>query len=168
MAIRVHPPSRCSANPRILAATFLRFQCLEPEEEVEKLGYMHTNPMKRGPALHSRGWIWSSVEFYAARESNTIRIDPVAQVKPVREKPHRRRTSDDGAPSNSKSGAARGPPARAKFELSGTHQVQSSLRDFLIFVPLSRHSASLRAGLSTIAPPALPARKRCLILPPLD
>jgi len=36
-------------------------------------------------------------------------------------------------------------------------QVQSSLRDFTIFVSVSRHSASRRAGLITIAPPALTA-----------
>src|SRR5690242_17222518 len=34
--------------------------------------------------------------------------------------------------------------------------VQSSLRDFSIFVPVSRHCASLRAGLITIAPPFVP------------
>jgi hypothetical protein len=38
-------------------------------------------------------------------------------------------------------------------------RVHSSLRDFAIFVPVSRHSASRRAGLTTIAPPALRARK---------
>jgi len=43
-------------------------------------------------------------------------------------------------------------------------QVQSSLRDFSIFVLASRHSASLRAGLTTIAPPALPVGKRCSLL----
>jgi REP element-mobilizing transposase RayT len=42
------------------------------------VGYMHMNPVKRGLALRSRDWIWSSAEFYAGRESNTIRIDPVA------------------------------------------------------------------------------------------
>src|SRR5579859_3134921 len=45
--------------------------------------------------------------------------------------------------------------------------MQSSLRDSSIF-PVPRHGASLRAGLSTIAPPALAARKcwQDAIVPP--
>jgi REP element-mobilizing transposase RayT len=48
------------------------------KKKIEKLGYMHMNPVKRGLALRSRDWIWSSAEFYAGQGSNTIRIDPVA------------------------------------------------------------------------------------------
>jgi hypothetical protein len=46
-------------------------------------------------------------------------------------------------------------PPETKIVRCGIRRVQSSLRDFSIFVPVSRHSASLRAGLSTIASPAL-------------
>src|SRR6185437_8242142 len=37
-----------------------------------------------------------------------------------------------------------------------TEQIQSSLRDFSIFVLFPRHCASLRAGLITVAPPFVP------------
>ncbi len=45
---------------------------------VEKLHYMHMNPIKRKLATHPRDWPWSSFSFYAKKETALVRIDPVS------------------------------------------------------------------------------------------
>ena len=43
---------------------------------VEKLHYMHMNPVKRKLVKHPRDWPWSSFSFYAKKDSGLIRIGP--------------------------------------------------------------------------------------------
>lgn len=45
--------------------------------KIEKLGYMHMNPVKRGLVDRPDHWIWSSYTFYEGNRKNLIRIDPV-------------------------------------------------------------------------------------------
>ena len=71
-------PGTTTSLPQFWQRRFYDFNVWSRKKKIEKLGYMHMNPVKRGLALRSRDWIWSSAEFYAGRESNTIRIDPVA------------------------------------------------------------------------------------------
>ena len=47
------------------------------KKRVEKLQYMHMNPVKRGLVLHPQNWPWSSFSFYAKREVGLVPIDPV-------------------------------------------------------------------------------------------
>ena len=47
------------------------------KKRVEKLQYMHMNPVKRGLVVHLNNWPWSSFSFYAQRQPGLIRIDPV-------------------------------------------------------------------------------------------
>ena len=44
---------------------------------VEKLQYMHLNPVKRKLVAHPRDWPWSSFSFYAKKDAGLIRIDPI-------------------------------------------------------------------------------------------
>ena len=44
---------------------------------VEKLHYMHRNPVKRKLVAHFRDWPWSSFSFYSMKETGWIRIDPL-------------------------------------------------------------------------------------------
>jgi hypothetical protein len=44
---------------------------------VEKLHYMHMNPVKRKLVAHPKEWAWSSFSFYAKKETGLVRIDPV-------------------------------------------------------------------------------------------
>jgi hypothetical protein len=44
---------------------------------IEKLQYMHMNPMKRKLVAHPKDWPWSSFSFYARKESALVRIDPL-------------------------------------------------------------------------------------------
>lgn len=64
--------------PQFWQRRFYDFNVWSRKKKIEKLGYMHMNPVKRGLVLRSADWIWSSAAFYAGRESNTIRIDPVS------------------------------------------------------------------------------------------
>jgi putative transposase len=66
---------RCSAP--LLAAPVLRFRRVEPQKRVEKLQYMHMNPLNRGLASHPKEWPWSSFLFYAKPGNGLIRVDPV-------------------------------------------------------------------------------------------
>jgi hypothetical protein len=43
---------------------------------VEKLHYMHMNPVKRKLVAHPRDWLWSSFQFYANKEQGLVRTDP--------------------------------------------------------------------------------------------
>ena len=44
---------------------------------MEKLHYMHMNPLKRKLVDHPKDWPWSSFSFYAKKESGLVRIDPM-------------------------------------------------------------------------------------------
>jgi len=47
------------------------------EKRVEKLDYMHMNPLERKLADHPMDWTWSSFSFYAKLKGGLIRVDPV-------------------------------------------------------------------------------------------
>jgi hypothetical protein len=47
------------------------------KKRVEKLHYMHMNPLKRKLVPHPRDWLWSSFSFYAKRDAVLVRIDPM-------------------------------------------------------------------------------------------
>ena len=47
------------------------------KKKVEKLHYMHMNPLKRKLVEHPRDWPWSSFAFYSDLKSGLIRVDPV-------------------------------------------------------------------------------------------
>ena len=47
------------------------------KKRVEKLEYMHMNPVKRGLVAHPKDWPWSSFSFYSKMRTGLIRIDPV-------------------------------------------------------------------------------------------
>jgi putative transposase len=44
---------------------------------VEKLQYIHMNPIRRKLVTHPKDWPWSSFSFYARKEAGLIRIDSV-------------------------------------------------------------------------------------------
>jgi putative transposase len=55
---------------------FYDFNVWTRKKKVEKLNYMHMNPVKRGLVTHPKDWPWSSHAFYAGQETK-IRIDAV-------------------------------------------------------------------------------------------
>ena len=46
---------------------FHDFNVWSHKKRVEKLTYMHLNPVKRGLVVHPKDWLWSSFSFYANR-----------------------------------------------------------------------------------------------------
>jgi len=47
------------------------------KKRIEKLKYMHGNPVKRGLVKDPKDWPWSSYTFYERGKQGMIRIDPM-------------------------------------------------------------------------------------------
>jgi putative transposase len=56
---------------------FYDFNVWSLKKKIEKLHYMHMNPLKRKLVGHPRDWPWSSFSFYSNLEHGLIRIDPI-------------------------------------------------------------------------------------------
>ncbi len=56
---------------------FHDFNVWSDKKKVEKLEYMHLNPVKRGLVRHPKDWPWSSYSFYAGRDEGLVRMDSV-------------------------------------------------------------------------------------------
>ena len=63
--------------PRFWQLRFHDFNVWSRKKKVEKLQYMHLNPVKRGLVVHPKDWPWSSFLFYSKRESGLAPIDPL-------------------------------------------------------------------------------------------
>ena len=57
---------------------FYDFNVWSLKKRVEKLHYMHMNPLKRKLVDHPKDWPWSSFVFYSNKKNFLIRIDPVS------------------------------------------------------------------------------------------
>jgi putative transposase len=56
-------------------ARFYDFNVYTRGKKIEKLNYMHANPVKRGLVSHPKDWRWSSWGFYFGEEMGLVRID---------------------------------------------------------------------------------------------
>jgi len=63
--------------PRFWQRRFYDFNVWSLKKRVEKLQYMHMNPLKRKLADHPKDWPWSSFSFYSKLQHGLIKIDPV-------------------------------------------------------------------------------------------
>jgi putative transposase len=63
--------------PRFWQRRFYDFNVWSLKKRVEKLHYMHMNPLKRKLVDHPRDWPWSSFSFYSNLKQGLIRVDPV-------------------------------------------------------------------------------------------
>ena len=54
---------------------FYDFNVWTEKKRVEKLRYMHRNPVKRGLVLAPEQWRWSSYRWYALREVATVKVN---------------------------------------------------------------------------------------------
>ena len=69
-----HCAPSCRESP-LLANALLRFQRLEREETIEKLRYMHRNPVKRGLVETPGDWLWSSFRHYVSGYEGAVEIE---------------------------------------------------------------------------------------------
>jgi REP-associated tyrosine transposase len=63
--------------PRFWQRRFYDFNVWSLKKRVQKLHYMHMNPMNRKLVDHPKDWPWSSFLFYSKHRQPLIRIDPV-------------------------------------------------------------------------------------------
>jgi putative transposase len=63
--------------PQFWQPRFYDFNVWSQKKFVEKLHYMHMNPLKRKLVTHPRDWPWSSFSFYARKDPGLVRIDPI-------------------------------------------------------------------------------------------
>ncbi len=63
--------------PQFWEPRFYDFNVWSQKKKVEKLHYMHLNPVKRKLVAHPKDWPWSSFSFYARRDPGLVRVDPV-------------------------------------------------------------------------------------------
>jgi putative transposase len=54
------------------------FGVYSEKKRLEKLNYMHNNPVKQGLVKSPGGWPWSSFRFYACNDSSVLRMEPLA------------------------------------------------------------------------------------------
>jgi putative transposase len=62
--------------PRFWQRRFYDFNVWSLKKRVEKLHYMHMNPLKRKLVDHPRDWPWSCFSFYSHLKQGLIRVDP--------------------------------------------------------------------------------------------
>jgi putative transposase len=63
--------------PRFWQRRFYDFNVWSLKKRVEKLHYMHMNPLKRKLVDHPKDWPWSSFSFYSSLKHGLIRGDTV-------------------------------------------------------------------------------------------
>jgi putative transposase len=63
--------------PRFWQRRFHDFNVWSLKKRVEKIHYMHMNPVKRRLVSHPKDWPWSSFLFYSKLQPRLIRIDPI-------------------------------------------------------------------------------------------
>jgi putative transposase len=75
--LRLSFPGICPSLPQFWQPRFYDFNVWSQKKFVEKLQYMHVNPVKRKLIAHPKDWPWSSFSFYAKRHPCLVRIDPM-------------------------------------------------------------------------------------------
>ncbi len=69
-------PFEAAREPRAFwQARFYDFNVYTRRKKIEKLHYMHTNPVVRGLVNHPKDWPWSSWGYFYAKATARISID---------------------------------------------------------------------------------------------
>lgn len=77
-----------TAAPTLWQRRFYDFNVWSTEKVLEKLEYMHENPVKRKLVLRAKDWPWSSWSHYAKQERGLITIDRLKERRNPGENPH--------------------------------------------------------------------------------
>lgn len=73
-ALKLAVTSQCAERP-FWQARYYDFNVHSEEKRVEKLRYMHRNPVRRGLAEKPEDWLWSSFRHYATGVEGTVEIE---------------------------------------------------------------------------------------------
>ena len=68
--------------PQFWQTRFYDFNVWSQKKFVEKLQYLHMNPVKRHLVSHPKDWPWSSFSYYARKDTGLVRIDPMRCSSP--------------------------------------------------------------------------------------
>ena len=72
------PSAQSAAGlPQLWQRRLHDFNVWSRKKKVEKLAYMHMNPVKRGLVEDPKDWSWSSYSFYQGRGAVLVEMDPV-------------------------------------------------------------------------------------------
>ncbi len=76
----VHRRDRCAGQSGVAPGNvwqrrFYDFNVWTERKRIEKLRYMHRNPVKRGLVLQPEQWPWSSFRSYAYGEIGALRVN---------------------------------------------------------------------------------------------
>ncbi len=70
-----------SAPIHVWQARFYDFNVWTERKRVEKLRYMHRNPVKRGLVSEPQQWPWSSFRYYMYGEAGLVRVNDATVMK---------------------------------------------------------------------------------------
>ncbi len=99
-------------RPHFWQARYYDFNVWTKRKRIEKLRYMHRNPVKRGLVEKPQDWVWSSFRHYSTGEEGVVEIESEwtgrrrermgmpLRVK-IRELPHPSKPGSGGAPPKS-------------------------------------------------------------------
>jgi putative transposase len=62
-------------DARFWQRRYYDFNVCSSDKRVEKLRYMHRNPVRRGLAEKPEDWLWSSFHHYLTGERGTVKIE---------------------------------------------------------------------------------------------
>ncbi len=62
-------------------ARFYDFNVWTERKRVEKLRYMHRNPVKRGLVNEPEQWPWSSFRYYMCGETGPVKVNETELMK---------------------------------------------------------------------------------------
>ena len=74
----------CASGERVWRRCFYDFNIWSEYKRIEKLIYMHGNPVKRKLVEEPEQWRWSSYRSYAYREEGAVKINQWATEMKVR------------------------------------------------------------------------------------
>ena len=64
-----------AGQPHFWQARYYDFNVYTQEKRIEKLRYMHRNPVKRGLVKEPQDWAWSSFRHYLTGEEGVVEIE---------------------------------------------------------------------------------------------
>lgn len=75
--LRLPPSVHGHSQYRVWQKRFFDMNIYSERKRLEKLDYMHANPVKRGLVKEARDWLWSSWRFYYLGDASLLAMDYV-------------------------------------------------------------------------------------------
>jgi putative transposase len=75
--LRLPPTVHSDSYYRVWQRRFVPFNVFTEKKKLQKLAYMHNNPVKRKRVSSAHEWPWSSFRFYFLNDSSLLSMDPL-------------------------------------------------------------------------------------------